>query len=90
METHYSECSCSSDEHTIRWQRWRAEFINEDIDQEIFCSVYLKQYKGFFQRVWYGIKYMFGYQSKYGAFDCTILDKEEAQKLIDFLTKSIN
>ena len=90
METHYSECSCTDAEHTIRWQRCKKEFLEDDEEPEVYCSVYLRKYKNFFQRVRYGIKYMFGYQSKYGAFDCTLLDKEEAQKLIDFLTKSIN
>lgn len=44
--------------------------------------------QNFWQRLKYAIKYVFGYKSKYGAFDEFIFRKEDADKLqsiVDYL-----
>jgi hypothetical protein len=44
--------------------------------------------KPFWERVKYGFKYIFGYQSRYGAFDEFIFNPEDAdklQKVVDYL-----
>ena len=74
-------CDCSSDEHQliVRW---------DDEDNEVYVSVHLANYMGFWKRLWHAMKYVFGYKSRYGAFDEVILRKEDAdnlQKVVDHL-----
>ena len=76
-------CECSSCEHqmVVSW---------DDNDDEVYVHVHLADYKGFWKRLWYGLKYAFGYKSRYGAFDEVILRKEDAnnlQKVVDHLKK---
>ena len=76
-------CECSSAEHQmiVRW---------DDSDNEVYVSIHLANYKGFWKRLWHGLKYAFGHKSRYGAFDEVILRKEDAdslQKVVDYLKK---
>ena len=76
-------CDCSSCEHQliVDW--------NND-DNEVYVHVHLAQCKGFWSRLWLGLKYAFGYKSCYGSFDEVILRKEDAdnlQKVVDHLKK---
>ena len=43
--------------------------------------------RSFLERLIYGIKYIFGYQCKYGAFDEFIFKKEHSKQLIDVANK---
>lgn len=72
--THYLECACDSDEHTLR-------FTLDKDDGEIFTSVYLNQWLPWYKRVWRALRYVFGYRCKYGHWDCTIINREGARKL---------
>lgn len=67
-------CDCSSAEHQmiVRWN---------DEDNEVYVSMHLANSFGFLKRLWYGLKYAFGYKSRYGAFDEVILRKEDAENL---------
>jgi hypothetical protein len=38
---------------------------------------------GHLKRAWYGLRYIFGFQSIYGAFDEVLLEKREVEKLRD-------
>lgn len=80
MEVQYYECACFSPEHTLR-------FVFDPEDKEIYTEVYLNHYQNFFKRIWIAIKYVFGYQCKYGHFDCFIMRSDDAQRLIGLLTK---
>ena len=74
-------CECSSCEHQLIF-RW------DDEDHEVYASMHLANYRGFWKRLWYGLKYAFGYKSRYGAFDEVILrweDAENLQKVVDHL-----
>ena len=76
-------CECSSAEHQliIRW---------DVTDEEVYATIHLANYRGFWKRLWYGLKYAFGYKSCYGAFDEVILRKEDAsalQQVVDHLRK---
>ncbi len=80
-------CSCGSSEHVL-------EFMF-DIDEKepqfdhIYTQVQLHQYRTFRERVWVAIKYIFGYKCRYGVWDCTVMEKEEAKKLYKFLGQYI-
>ena len=64
MESHFFVCDCYSDEHTLR-------FTYDPEDNDLWAGVYLDR-KRWFVRLWVALKYVFGYQCKYGAFDCYI------------------
>lgn len=53
-----------------------------------YMHIHLNDTNTFWQRVKYGIKYIFGYKCRYGAFDEFIFNPEDApklQKLVDYL-----
>lgn len=78
VNNHFVICSCLSSEHTLR-------FMYDKEDKEIYTEVYLNQHNNVFKRIIIAIKYIFGYTSKYGHFDCTLMSAEEAKKLSFFL-----
>ena len=76
-------CECDSPEH---------QFIVSYFDVgggEVYVEIHLNK-SSFWRRLKYAIKYIFGYQCKYGAFDEIILNPEDAerlQKVVDYLKK---
>jgi len=75
----YFQCDCSSDEHSMVFH------LDEDCwdgNPEIYTSVFLQPERNIFKRLWIAIRYMFGYRSKYGAFDCFIMQLKDADKMI--------
>jgi len=78
--TEYFECSCYSDEHTLR-------FILDLEENELYTTIYLNQYNSFFKRVWIAIKYILGYKCKFGHWDCWILKLEDTKRMINMLQK---
>lgn len=75
-------CDCHSTEHQL--------IIREDIEEEgykeAYVSIYLRE-KSFFNRLKLGIKYIFGYKSKYGAFDEILLSKNNTKQLKEMLDR---
>lgn len=72
-------CECYSPEHTLRFL-----YIEEE-PKEIFATIHLGNNNNFFKRVWYGLKYIFGYQCRYGHFDEFCIRPEDARQMIFFL-----
>ena len=70
-------CACHSPEH----QLIISDFADES---EIFISIHLSK-KSFWKRLIYAVKYIFGHQCKYGAFDEIIFDSSTQQKLKNYL-----
>lgn len=72
---HYIECLCSSDEHMIR--------ITIDKDDE-FPRLYVHYFLEdmvWHERLWLGIRYIFGYKCKYGHFGETVWAEEEIKQV---------
>ena len=67
-------CRCHSDDHQI------LVHYNED-DNEMYLDIHLCSYYGFWQRVWRGLKYIFGYRCKYGHWDVFIFNENDTDKL---------
>jgi len=82
---HYIECSCTDSEHTIRLTRYK----DDEWDQWVYVSYYMGNHDNIFKRVWTAIKYVFGYKSRYGDFGETLIDVEEAQKIVDYLQDTL-
>ena len=75
-------CNCSSIEHQLVFST-----IADDPDRWVYVHVHLCGCP-FFQRLWAGLKYIFGYKCKYGNFEEVILDESHAdqlQKIVDYL-----
>lgn len=62
MKAEYFECQCYSDEHTVK-------FSLDEEDGTIYASIFLNDWMPWYKRLWVGIKYIFGYKSKYGHWD---------------------
>lgn len=82
--TEFYECRCFSDEHVIKFTL--------DLDPEdrtIYTSMYMRPDWRWWRRVWMAIRYVFGYSSKYGHFDCYLMRPEDAQRLRAMLDRFI-
>lgn len=77
-------CSC----HDVNHQ-FIISYDKLDNDEvELVLSVHLSKLP-FFTRLIYGIKYIFGFQSRFGAFNEIILDENQIKRLISSLNKTI-
>lgn len=81
-------CDCSSSEHQFIFQLFDwgkdSDFIEQNPEENLTftMSVYLSD-QGFWDRLKQGLKYIFGYKCRYGAFDEIILTYDDSQRLID-------
>jgi hypothetical protein len=74
--TEYFECQCFSPEHSLRFV-----LDLDEGDPGIHTEVYLGSYPWGWKRVWVGVRYIFGYKSRYGAWDCFLLQPADAVRL---------
>ena len=90
-------CECFSTEHQIIFSYIEDEEYNKDNNVlpayfgEVFMHIHLYSRKGFFSKLKYAIKYIFGYKCKYGAWEEMILsldDIEKLEKIVQFMKKS--
>lgn len=84
--TEFFQCACYSPEHTVCFS---LSDIPEEHNVEFYSEVQLSQYRGFFGRIWLAIKYVLGYKSAYGHWDCWLLRDEDAPQLRDMITEYI-
>jgi hypothetical protein len=101
-------CDCHSTDHQMIFiHEYEEEAIKDENDKYVLDEkgnvTYTKKYPmcyahvhlvshSFWSRVKYGIKYIFGYKSRYGAFDEFIFNPEDAprlQKLVDHLNEQV-
>lgn len=74
-------CSCSSLEH----QMVIRGYVDEE---ELYVNFHLYTYDNFFKRLWHGLKYAFGYKSRFGAWDSIVLTREhlpQMKKIVEHL-----
>lgn len=79
-------CQCSSIEHQVIFQYFEDE--KDADDKEVYVSIHLAPERNIFKRIWYAIRYIFGYRCRYGHFEEFIFNKNDAerlQKVVDFL-----
>ena len=75
-QAEFFECECQSDEHVFK-------FSYDKEEGDFYLAVYLNQYRRWYQRVWVAVKYVFGYKSKFGHFDTTLVNQEDTKRLRD-------
>jgi hypothetical protein len=63
----------------------------DDMDGDEICwtQVQLHQHRSFLQRLVVAVRYLFGYQCRYGHWDCTAIDIKQGKLLRDYLTRAI-
>jgi hypothetical protein len=85
MERKFVLCDCGFAEHQVILT------FDPDEDDErfqmLYLEVHLRTWKGFFKRLWYGLRYACGYHCKYGAWDEIMVNKEGAKEIRDFIDK---
>lgn len=74
--TEYYECECRSPQHTLKFS-----LDQEDGHACMYTYVFLDFCQPWYKRIWTAIKYVFGYKSKYGHFDCFSFKPEDVEKL---------
>ena len=78
-------CTCLSPEHQMVLGFYTDE--EDELDKELYVTFYLSQWRSFFKRVWVAVRYVFGYKSRYGEWDCINFDKQKANELTRFIDK---
>lgn len=68
-------CSCGSTEHQML-----ISYFNDNEDKEVYVHIHLN-HLSFWKRLILGIKYIFGYTSKYGHWDEMILNPDHVSQL---------
>ena len=71
-------CDCYSFKH-------QATFWLDEDDKQLYVTIHLTTHRNFFKRLWYGLKYAFGYTSNFGAWDEFLFRPEDEKKLLDYL-----
>jgi hypothetical protein len=74
-------CECKSPDHLVSFEK------PKDEDDLLVISVNLNQYNKFWRRLILGIRYIFGFDSENSHWDVVLLDKQEQNRIINFLTK---
>ena len=85
MKTHHVICECHSPDHILQFSHM------DDMDGNEICwtQVQLRQYRSLWVRLVVAVKYIFGYECRYGHWDCTSIDVEQGKLLRDYLTRAI-
>ena len=82
-ETEVMICQCSSLEHQAKFYHFK-----DDRFDEFSILIHLHTHRNVFKRIWYSVKYIFGYTSRFGAWDEMMFSKEDRIRLRDFLIKN--
>lgn len=77
-------CKCNTNEHSIE-----LSYFNDEIDRYDLYVQFRLNARGFWNRLWTGIRYIFGYKSRYGDFGEMIIDVRDAQEIVRFLNEWI-
>ena len=89
-KTYYFDCGCHSSEHTIRFNYLASYGEGAGCEPEIYTEVQLCKTKNVFMRIWAAIKYIYGYECRYGHWDCWLMKPEDIsqlKKMIDIFEK---
>ena len=75
-------CECLSPEHQIIFRYFKDP---SDSWPEMYMSVHLGYWEGFLHRLWVGLRYAFGYRSKYGHFDEVVMGVPTVRRLHKYI-----
>lgn len=83
-QVHVTKCRCEHDsDHAVSFHYWPDQAFGD----EFTISTSLNHYRGFWSRVWIGIKYALGIDNTHYFFTEQTIDKDELLKLQAFINK---
>lgn len=83
-QIHVTKCRCEHDQdHAVAFHYWP----DQEYGDEFTISTTLNHYRGFWSRVWIGIKYALGIDNTHYFFTEQTIDKDELLKLQSFINK---
>lgn len=82
MKRLYMTCDCEAFEHTARFV-----YDPDYIEDGIYLDVSLCDKPKWYKRIWRAIKYIFGYNCRYGHFAEFIYFPKQVEELNEFLQK---
>lgn len=81
LDRHTFICDCNSLEHQFSF------WYDEELNQLYFEPHLYDTTWPWYKRFWGRLKYVFGYKSRFGAWDEVIINSKDAPKLIQYLEK---
>lgn len=75
----YLECDCGHTDHLVKFC-----YFNDERDA-VYIHVQLPKEQQWYKRIWLGLRYIFGYQCKYGHWGESVLDLKKIDELHAFL-----
>ena len=75
-------CECHSYDH-------QCIFFYDKENKELYLTIHLISHESFLHRVWTALKYIFGFRSRFGAWDEFIFKQEDEEKLLKYLRSNI-
>lgn len=82
FQTHVTNCRCGYDkDHAVAFHYWP----DQEYGDEFTISTSLNHYRGFWSRVWIGIKYALGVDNTHYFFTEQTIDKAEVLRLQKFI-----
>lgn len=73
-------CDCHSSDHQILLMYSEDEYSTGETFPTCYAHIHLNR-RPFWERVKYGIKYIFGYRCRFGAFDEFLFNPDDVEKL---------
>ena len=73
-------CSCGDISHQLIISTFEYTTSSGKDDIDCFIQIYLSKHN-FWNRLIFGFKYIFGFQSKFGAFEEIVVNQENATKI---------
>ncbi len=80
-ETDFVQCACYTNEHLVK-------VVYEPEENEICIEVHLHTWHSIFRRIWVGLKYVFGYKSRFGQWDTVIVRPGDYKRLADIFNRA--
>lgn len=78
MKKQYFECDCGSDEHRFCIT---SEDEEDSFAPQLYFHLQLHQHRNIFKKIWVAIKYVFGYECRYGHWDTINISEDDANRL---------
>ena len=79
MNDHFIRCSCGHHEH-------QAIIAADPDDGLLFVEFHLVTWQNILRRAWVAVRYVFGYRSRFGAWDELVMDRGQVEALRDYLS----